>query len=259
LNVEEYEKMYSLEGSYWWFQGRMRLIQSVLKTFLPEPPRPGRVLDVGCGTGLMMQEVKGWRPTGVDFSMLALQFCRDRGLANLAHADVVNLPFQDGSLDLILALDMMEHVERDDLLIREFNRVLRPGGCIMATVPAHPYLWSDHDVALHHFRRYTWSSMRSLLKSAKFRPIKFSYGICLVHPLIVVFRMLQRLWQRSTGVDNPQPKTHLIALPSIVNSFLIGLLRIEARLIRVMNLPFGTSLVVLARKEAELPRASRTA
>lgn len=252
VNVEEYEKMYELEDSYWWFQGRLRIIESVLEEYLPEPPRRSRVLDVGCGTGLMLSRVADLQPVGVDFSHLALQFCRSRRIDNLVRADVVRLPFADNSLDLILALDLMEHVERDDLLIREFNRVLRPGGCLMATVPAHPSLWSDHDVALHHFRRYTYRSFGKLLKGGRFRPIKYSYAISFLHPLIVTFRRVQRMWQRSTGVRDARPRTHLIPLPRPINGMLIKLLHVEAALIRRINLPKGTSLVALAQKAQDL-------
>jgi len=252
LNVEQYERMYELEGTYWWFQGRLRIIRAVLDHYLPEPPRAGRVLDVGCGTGLMLQTVADWRPVGLDFSALALQFCGQRGIRDLVRADVVHLPLADASLDLILALDMMEHVERDDLLIREFNRVLRPGGCLMATVPAHPSLWSDHDEALHHHRRYTSESLRRLLDAGGFQPLKYSYGIFFVHPVIVLFRRIQRAWHRSTGVHHARPRTHLIPLPRIFNNVLVRLLHVEALLLRHVNLPAGTSLVTLARKSREL-------
>lgn len=249
MNVEEYEKMYHLEDTYWWFQGRLRIIRAVLDAYMKTEPREGRVLDVGCGTGLMLKTAAKWKPIGMDFSHLALSFCKSRGAENVVQADVIRLPFADGSLDLILALDMMEHVERDDLLIREFNRVLRPGGYLMATVPAHPSLWSDHDIALHHFRRYTWDSLRRLLGEGGFKPVKYTYAISFLHPLIVVFRLVQCLWQRSTGVDeNRRPKTHLIPLPGPANKLLIGILSLEARLLRRWNLPTGTSLVTLARK-----------
>lgn len=150
---------------------------------------------------------------------------------------------------------MMEHVERDDLLIREFNRVLRPGGFLMATVPAHPYLWSDHDTALHHFRRYTVETFKAVLAEGAFEPIKFSYAIYFLHPIIVAFRQLQRLWRWSTGVNDHQPRTHLIPLPKPLNGLLIKVLHAEARLLRYVNLPQGTSLLVLAQKtrDVEIP------
>lgn len=248
MNIEEYEKMYELEDSYWWFQGRLKMIQTILDQYLPEPPRRNRVLDVGCGTGLMLSKAATLKPIGLDFSHLALKFCRSRDARNLVRGDVIHLPFADGSLDLILALDLMEHVERDDLLIREFNRVLRPGGYLMATVPAHPRLWSDHDVALHHFRRYTYDSFRRLLRSGDFRPIKYTYGISFLHPIIVAFRLIQKAWQRSTGVRNARPKTHLIPLPRPLNRTLVRVLHAEAFLMRYTNLPQGTSLVTLAQK-----------
>lgn len=106
MNVEEYEKMHDLEDTYWWFQGRLRMIQQVLDTYLPEPPRPGRVLDVGCGTGLVLKKLEAWRPVGLDFSQLALEFCRGRGSDRLVRGDVVHLPFDDNAFDLILALEI---------------------------------------------------------------------------------------------------------------------------------------------------------
>ncbi len=242
--------MYSLEESYWWFQGRLRIIESVLDEYLPEEPRPGRVLDVGCGTGLMLERFGRWKPIGLDFSGAALKYCRQRGLPRILRGDVTRLPVESGSIDLILALDLMEHVERHDLMIREFQRVLRPGGCLMATVPAHPWLWSDHDVALHHFRRYTQGSLRALLRHGRLRPIKFSHAITFTYPGIVAFRRMERMLhgdarQRTNGRT---ARAHLVRLPGPVNSALTGLLGVEAALLRRVNLPFGVSLVTLARK-----------
>lgn len=250
MNREEYDRMYFLEGTYWWFQGRLRIIESVLDEFLPAEPRPGRVLDVGCGTGLMLERFGRWKPIGLDFSGAALKYCRQRGLPRILRADVTRLPVESGSIDLILALDLMEHVERHDLMIREFHRVLRPGGCLMATVPAHPWLWSDHDVALHHFRRYTRGSLRALLRHGHLRPIKFSHAITFTYPGIVAFRRIQRLLhgdpRRSSKGEGA--KAHLIPLPAPVNAALTGLLGVEAALLRRTNLPFGVSLVALAQK-----------
>ncbi len=250
MNIAEYEKMHALEDTYWWFQGRKDIIRSMLSACLPGEPRPGRVLDVGCGTGLMLRELAPWRPVGLDFSSHALEFSRGRGLENLVRGDVVRLPFADNSLDLILALDLMEHVERDDLLIREFHRVLRPGGWMIATVPAHPYLWSDHDIALHHFRRYTSQSFRKLLATGNLKPKRFTYCITAVHPPIVVFRLVQKLVQRiAYKPGQRRHRTHLIRLPHFANNLLIQVLRLEAWLLKRIDFPGGTSLLTLAQKK----------
>ncbi len=249
MEAQEYERMHALEDHYWWFQGRMRMIRTVLDTYMKAPPRPGRVLDVGCGTGLMLSRVKEWQPVGLDFSQLALGYCRGRGIRHLLQGDVVHLPVKSNSMDLVLALDLIEHVERDDLMAGEFHRILRPGGYLMATVPAHQFLWSDHDVALHHFRRYSYEGFRKLLREAGFRPVKYSYGITFTYIPIVMFRWMQRLWQKSIPVDSAvRPKTHLIPLPGPINTTLIKLLHAEAALLRHMDLPFGVSLVALCRK-----------
>ncbi|CAN5478411.1 hypothetical protein BH09SUM1_BH09SUM1_10090 [soil metagenome] len=252
LNIEEYERMYEMEDTYWWFQGRMRIVESMLAGFMKAEPRPGRVLDVGCGTGLMLERLHRWEPIGLDFSPLALDFSRRRGVKNLVRGDVVKLPFQDNSIDLIMALDLIEHIERDDLMAAEFFRVLRPGGVLMATVPAHQSLWSDHDIALHHFRRYSYSGFKSLLQNVGFKPVKYSYGISFTYLPIVIFRKLQLFWQRSTGIHGPaRPKTHLIPLPWFINKPLIGVLHVEAVLLKKMNLPIGVSLMTLCEKPAE--------
>lgn len=249
MNVEEYERMYDLEDTYWWFQGRMRMIQSLLDRHMPEPPRPGRVLDIGCGTGLMLSRLKKWQPAGLDFSHLSMHFCRKRGIRHLMVGDVVHLPVRSNSLDLILALDLIEHIEDDHAMIREFRRVLRPGGYLMATVPAHQSLWSDHDIALHHFRRYSHRGFRRLLARGGFSPIKYSYGISFTYYPIVAFRSLQRLWQRSLRVPpHARPRTHLIPVPWFINQPLIQLLHLEAWLLRYVDLPVGVSLMTLARK-----------
>jgi SAM-dependent methyltransferase len=249
MNVEEYERMYTLEDTYWWFQGRMRMIQSILDAYMEREPRKGRVLDVGCGTGLMLSKLKRWQPIGLDFSHLAMKFCRKRGIRNLMIGDVVKLPVQSDSMDLILALDLIEHIERDDLMAREFHRVLRPGGYLMATVPAHQFLWSDHDIALHHHRRYSYKSFMRLLRGAGFKPVKYSFGITFTYIPIITFRRLQHLWQHAHGVDSPaRPRAHLIPLPRFLNQPLIWLLHVEALLLRYVDLPFGISLMTLCQK-----------
>jgi ubiquinone/menaquinone biosynthesis C-methylase UbiE len=248
LNPDEYRKMYELENSYWWFQGRRAIISGLLRRNMLAGGRRWRILDVGCGTGLMLEHLKdlGQEPAGLDLHSLSMFYCKRRGIKKLIRGDVTALPFPDNSFDLILALDLIEHVEDDRGLLREFHRVCAPGGKVMITAPAHPFLWSDHDEALHHFRRYRHRPFLSLLREAGFHPIRYSYAITLVYAPIVAFRVLQRLVKR-----RGKPKTHLIELPQWINQALIGILRLEGALLERMNLPFGVSLLALLERQQE--------
>ncbi len=241
----EYEKMYALENSYWWFQGRKHIIFSLLKKYnLLKTSESQRVIDLGCGTGLILAELNNFTfSLGVDFSMSALSFCRQRGLKNLICADVNYIPFTDSCCDLVFALDLLEHIPDDTRVLKEIWRICRPGGMLLLTVPAHQFLWSEHDEALHHYRRYSMSQFYQLILSAGFIPLKFSYCISFLFLLIVVFRKLQKIIKSPT-----KPRTHLIILPKLVNSFLIWLLKLEAKLIRFINFPFGVSILVVAQK-----------
>jgi ubiquinone/menaquinone biosynthesis C-methylase UbiE len=246
MEAAEYERMYALEDTYWWFQGRKQIITSCLETH--DLLRPGlRVLDVGCGTGLMLQRLADLDPMGLDFSSLSMRYCRLRGAKRLLQADVARLPLQDSSLDLILGLDLLEHVERDDLLVDQFQRVLKPGGHVLITVPAHQDLWSEHDEALHHFRRYSANQFRRLLTERGFTLVKFSFAISATYLPIVAFRRLQRWLHRNA--NNRKPKTHLIVLPRLINQALIRVLHAEAWWLRNHDIPFGITLLALARKE----------
>ncbi len=246
MRAEEYERMYSLENTYWWFQGRKQIVLELLKHHTPLGLRPLAMLDVGCGTGLLLEALRPFgRPVGVDFSTRAMQFCTQRGLDRLVCARVETLPFRSAQFDLLLALDLFEHIDDDRALLAELARVCRPGGHLLITVPAYPFLWSEHDEALHHRRRYTRTSFWSLIQTSDFQVIRFTSAITLLLPPIAVFRLVQRALK-----PRGKPKTHLIRLPQELNRLLIGLLNLEARWLRQMDFPFGVSLVALLRKPA---------
>jgi len=244
MNPAEYAKMYDLEDTYWWFQGRKRIVARMLDALPVFRAGGARILDLGCGTGLMLAYLNSrhWS-VGLDFSPLALVFSRRRGLQRLVQADAERLPVAPESFDLITALDLTEHVERDDLLLAEAHRVLRPGGGLVLSVPAHPFLWSDHDEALYHFRRYRRGELRARIQEAGFRVTRLSYCITFTFPIIVAFRWLQRLRGKS-----PRPKTHLIKLPPWANRIILASVELEAFLLKCTNLPFGVTLVAVAEK-----------
>lgn len=248
MNPEEYDKMYNQENTYWWFQGRKKIIFRMIKHYNLLNHGKARVLDIGCGTGLILEALaeQGFA-MGLDFSFKALQFSRQRNLKNLIRGNVKNIPVKDSSVDLVVALDLLEHIEDDQGLLDEIQRVLKPGGYLLSTVPAHQSLWSEHDEALHHFRRYSKPKFSDMVKKHNFSLVKYSYVISFTYFPIYIFRWGQRIYRKIVPTKQ-SPKTHIIILPEIINSLLIRILEFEGRLLQRMNLPFGVSLLCIAEK-----------
>jgi len=249
MNAAEYEKMYHQEESSWWFCGRQAIVEAMLEKYTPFGDGQEKliILDIGCGTGKILRnfEDRGHTIVGLDFSDLALEFTSERGGAFLVRGDAQSLPFDESCFDLIVALDIMEHVPDDSAMATEMLRVLKPDGHAILNVPAHPRLWGEHDVALHHFRRYTKASLRTVLGDAGFEFTRFTYSICFVYPVAFAFRILSKFRKKA---QNAEPKSHMFKIPSWINSWLKIVLRVESRLICGINMPMGLSLLTILRK-----------
>lgn len=243
MRVREHRELYRLEDIYWWFIGRRELARLMACRYAGEGPL--RILDAGCGTGGTLSQLADLgTPVGCDNSEFALRLCHERGLHLLAAASVQELPFATGSFDVVLSCDVLEHVLDDRAALREMTRVLRPGGTLILTVPAHPFLWSEHDEALSHLRRYTARGLRRLLEETGTTVAKLSPVVSVAFLPILLFRLLQRL--RPKGPD--EPRTDLRILPAFLNALLVSFLRLENWLLGRLNLPVGTSLLAVVRK-----------
>lgn len=239
MNPNEYDRMRRLEDRYWWFVGRRRLALGLLRGVAPKNPE---VLDLGCGTGAVLGALTGWtRASGVDMATQALEYSAERGLKDLARARGEALPFLTGSFDAVVALDVFEHIEDDAAALREAWRVLKPGGALVMSVPAFMSLWGPHDVALMHFRRYRRPELQARLATAGFASAKVSYSVFFLFPLVWIIRLFEK---RRTG----DAEASLPPVPNWLNAALIGLQTFEAALIRKLNLPWGSSLIAVARK-----------
>src|SRR5262249_45284696 len=155
MELATYATEAEAEATHWWFVGRRRLFaREIGKTGLP---RSSRVLDIGTSTGAnlrLLRDLDFHAAEGLDFSPEAIRYCRDKGLGPVRQGDVCAMPFADESFDLLLATDIIEHVDDDLAALREIARVLRPGGKVLITVPAFPMLWGLQDRIGQHKRRY---------------------------------------------------------------------------------------------------------
>ena len=242
MQTEEYGKMRQAEDHYWWFVSRRRLALALLERFADSKDR---ILDVGSGTGGMLTELQklGWAG-GLDFSRLAIRFCRERELPNLMVGNAEALPLQSEAIDVVISLDTLEHVADDEAAMSEIARALKPGGVLILNVPAFMWLWGPHDVALMHHRRYTKRQIRNLLNRHGFKLEKLSYSVFLLFPIVVLIRWLDKFRWGPAKVSLPR-------VSGGFNSFLVKLQDMEARWIMGGSLPWGSSVIAVARKGSD--------
>lgn len=243
MESKEYQKLDQFEQFYWWHVGRRFVLKSFLKRFLKTTEN--QILEVGCGTGGNLEVLGEWgEVVGLDISPEALAFCQKKGFNNLVLGSAEKINFADNYFNLVVALDVLEHLVDDFKAIKESERVLKQGGYLLVTVPAYRFLWSEHDRALSHQRRYLAGELQEKLKQADFRIIKISYLVSFVFPAVLVYRLFRK-------AIFPQAKRNLayVFLPEFFNRFFILLLRFEAVLLKYVNLPFGTSIICLAQKQ----------
>ncbi|MSQ26593.1 MAG: class I SAM-dependent methyltransferase [Dehalococcoidia bacterium] len=256
MEAEEYQTIYDLELTHWWYTGMRDISLALLAPHLPRqgghggpPLREDRaglsVLDAGCGAGGMLLSLgRLGRAAGIDFSPLALALSRRRGLKRIAQASVTSLPFRDGAFDLVTCFDVLYHLnvadDRDALW--EFHRVLRPGGLLLLRLPAFEWLRSSHDAMVHTRHRYTAGELRSKLETAGFEIVRLTYANTLLFPVAAV----SRLWQRLRGHAAAAESDVRPASP-LVNGALLLLLQAEAAALRTIDLPVGVSVFCLAR------------
>jgi SAM-dependent methyltransferase len=233
-----YPRLYELEERHWWFRGRRAVIRALLDRG-GAPARP-RLLDAGCGTGRNLAELAPHAASahGVDSAGEAVEFCRRRGLDGVTEAVLEVLPFEDGAFDVLLATDVIEHLDDDLAALCELRRVAAPGARLLLTVPAYQWLWSAHDEAHQHRRRYTRPQLVGRVRAAGWEPLVATYFNALLLGPIAVARRLPG-GAGSSDYDRT---------PRWLNAVLERPMRLEAQLIRRGTaLPAGVSIGLIAR------------
>lgn len=245
MNQSEYELMYRFEEQNWWFVIKRKILESVLDCFEGENPQFKRILDVGCGTGIIPLLLQRYGPVyGLDISQEALQFCKKRKLTQfVCQSDGLMIPFREKVFDIVTALDVVEHVEADERLLEEFYRVLKEGGRLYLTTSAYPFLWSEHDDAVGHKRRYTFQELKTKVQRAGFRVKKIThYHAVMLLPVLTLLGLKKIL-----GLQNLF-KTDNIEVSPFLNKVFTQVLKIEPLVLKNVNIPFGISLLCVGEK-----------
>lgn len=237
-----YEDLYQLEDKHWWHISKRKIVRDLLFQNISSSKKL-KILDVGCGAGRNLEELKNLGETfGIDSSKEAILFCKKRGLKSIILSKAEATKFQSSEFDIVMLLDVLEHTD-DEKTLKEVYRILKPGGILLLTVPAFPWLWSKWDEVLHHKRRYTKKSISELLKHYSFNILKISYMLS----FLVVPAFMIRLIKSRFSTNNYSSDFKINS--GIINTFLLFITKVEKFFILKLSIPFGTSLICVAKKD----------
>jgi SAM-dependent methyltransferase len=257
LEPAEYEYMFNLEDAYWWYVGMRHISEKLLRQDLlngavspasggERKKAPIEILDAGSGTGgsLTLLERFG-RVTAFDFAPQAAAMYRTRQEGRICIASIDAIPFADNSFDLVTAFDVVCQLPSpdDETALSELHRVLKPGGGVLVRVPAFQFLYGPHDLVLHTKHRYSAAEMKTKLVRAGLEPLRTTYANTLLFPVALGRRLIAKLRQSGSPTDSD-----VRPVPAPLNAVLKAVLSSEAPVISRWGLPFGLSLVALARK-----------
>jgi SAM-dependent methyltransferase len=236
------QAMLDVDEHHWWYRGRRRIIQAEFDQL--SLPDGARVLDAGCGSGRTLVDLERYGDVfGIELDPDAAELARDRGVGDVRVGRLEELPYDSGMFDLITCLDVIEHTPDDVVTLTELRRVCKPQGWLVLTVPAYQALWSQHDEANHHFRRYSRATLRAAARAAGWQVERMtSFNSLLLAPAAAV-RLAQRRRRADAGYT-----PELRIGPAWLNGALERPLRAEARwLARGRTLPVGLSLLAVLR------------
>lgn len=242
MDSKIYQEMYEVESKHWWFRARRDILTNLIVKYISQ----GNILDVGCGTGFILESLKNvntskFETWGIDISEIAVEVCHEKGLANVAQGLLEANDLPTDYFDLVMFLDIIEHLDQDSSALVNAKHYLKNQGKILITVPAYQFLWSAHDEIHHHKRRYTKQKLTELLQQAGYEVIFSSYFNTFLFPLIAIARLIGNFSNRRHASDASLPTDW-------VNQSLYQIFGWEKQFLSYLSFPFGVSIICLARK-----------
>jgi len=238
LAPERFAFLKSVEQSHFWFVARRYLVEGLVNRAITEPV--DLLIDVGCGPGLNLATWRSLAKTvvGIDQQVMTTGSASE----DIRIGDADKLPFADSAVDVVLLLDVLEHVD-DESALREANRVLRGGGNLVVAVPAHPWLWGARDIGAHHLRRYSLRTLKTRLSAAGFEIVTLRPYQFLLFPAVALSRLFGKVSPAARDLED-RPQRALNAVLSLINRFEVWLS------LKVGPMPTGSSYIAVARKRS---------
>jgi 2-polyprenyl-3-methyl-5-hydroxy-6-metoxy-1,4-benzoquinol methylase len=239
-----YQEHYDLESKHWWFVSKKKIVMSLLLKHLLKRGECN-ILDAGCGAGLMLNDLEKYGTTyGMDYSEEAIKFSKLNFKGDVRQGWLPdNIPYQNGKFDIIVCLDVLEHVDDDDKSVQVLYDLLNEDGILIITVPALMLLWSNWDILNQHKRRYNRKQLTLILENNGFVIKKISYYNFLLFLPILLIRLINGILNR----DNKHSDTEMPG--EILNFILKNIFSFERILLKIMNLPIGVSLIAIVQKK----------
>jgi len=248
MKVQEYEAMYRAQTSLWWYRGMARITETVLGGYY-QRGQGLRILDAGCGTGASLGLLSSYgEVVGLDYSPVALKFCKEQKVGRFVRGTVNGLPFAREVFDLVASFDVICCLGvEDESALTEYARVLKPGGRIFLRLPAYNWLRGAHDRAVDIRERYTARVLKHRLQKAGFVVERAGYANSFLFPVAAAKRLSER-------VLGSQHASDLTLDYGRLQRLFEAILSSESRLIKLARFPFGLTVLAVARKP-ELTRA----
>src|SRR3989338_3622152 len=243
MEFQEYRWMFENEDKNFFYVANHKIIISLIKRFAPTSNKPLKILEAGCGTGLLSKKLKPYgKVNAFDIHPEAIRLTKQRGV-NARKGSVNNVPFHTNSFDVVTSVDVIYHKQVDDQkALSEFFRVLKPGGILVVRVPANKWLVRESDKHVHTRERYNKEELARKLQKAGFIIEKISYINSLLLPPVIITHYLEKI------IKPKSTKSQITPTPKLINLLLSFLLSSEAYILQFLNLPFGLGIVAVTKK-----------